>query len=188
MFGIFKRLSKFFTVAEDKSFDYYISDIAMVLKVFGLDLWSADWKLRKVSRFLIAFVVGFLYAFIFEAYYFAFYRSDVDLMLQSFIVSGGAEMLLIKFSAFVWHRDQIKTLIKEIKVNFWNFNDEDWLEKKKIVLEGSQRMKFLVRIYICIFIVTITVYDMRPIFPMIYQSRFESPLMLPLPGENEWSR
>lgn len=179
-------LSKFFTIAEDKSFDYYISDITMVLKVFGLDLWSADWKLRKVSRFFIAFVVGFLYAFAFEAYYFAFYRSDVDLMLQSFIVSGGAEMLLIKFSAFIWHRDQIKVLVTQIKTDFWIFNDGDWLEnKKKLVLKGSRKMKFLVRVYICIFIVTISVYDVRPIFPMILQSKFESPLMLPLPGETE---
>lgn len=165
-----------------EDFDYFLSDITNVLKVFGVDFWSTDWRLGKASRLILPVIFIFLYAFVFEAIFLIYFQDEPDVIVKSLFLSVGSIMLLLKLTMAFWYRKTIIELLNVIKNEYWSFREDDWL-KKKILVAGSRKMKILVRFYIGLFLMTIVVRVTRPLVIAIFFGRFEAPLMLPAPGD-----
>lgn len=180
-----EKIKKFFeksVAVQVENFDYFLSDITNVLKVFGIDFWCADWRFRKASRLIIPVILVFLYAFVFEAIFLIDYRDDPYAIVKSLHLSIGSIMMLLKLTMAFWHRKTIIELLDVIKNEYWCFGEGDWL-KKKILIAGSKKMKIFVRLYIGLFLMTIVICVTRPIIMVIFFAKFEAPLMLPAPGE-----
>lgn len=119
MFGVGQKLLKFFKSNDEGDFDFYFSDITKIARIFGFDFWSVDWKLRKSLR--SSFLFFFLAFNIFEAYYVAKnFGDDFDLMVRAFSFGGPSLMFLGKLVMVLVNRDKIKSLISEIRKEFWN--------------------------------------------------------------------
>lgn len=178
---IFKNIFRKTISNETKDFDYFFSDISKILKFFSLDFWNSDWSLCKVLRLLIPIVLSFLYAVVFEVIFLIYYQDYPDIILESLFVSGGTEMFLIKLATTLWNREKIVNFLKQIKNEFWVCGENNDL-KRKILLKGSRKMKLYVRIYIGLFMLTTTVCEIRPIIAIIFFGKFESPLLMAMPG------
>lgn len=118
-------LGKIFSVSEDGNLEYYMADVTMVIRVFGMDYWSDDWKLRNTVKGFIPVFVMFLYAFLFEAYYVINYYNNADIILHSFIMSSISELAFMKLLIISLNYKKIRSLIVQMKNEFWNFNVEE---------------------------------------------------------------
>lgn len=163
-------------------FDYFLSDITNVLKLFGIDFWSADWKLRKAKRLILPIFFISLYAFVFEFFYFIFYQDEPGVIVKSLFVSIGAGTFLIKLTLTFWYRKTIIELLGKIKNDFWSYHEESWL-KKKILIAGSKKMKFFVRIYFGLYFLGVIAMVTRPIIAVLFFAKFESPMPVTIPGD-----
>lgn len=170
------------TVDQSEIFDFFISDILKILKVFGVDIWSADWRLSKLTRLILPIILAFLYASVFAIFFLIFCQSNTSVVLESLFVSGGTEMFLIKLATTIWHRKNITQLMDKIRNEFWKFTDGDDL-KKKILIEGSRKMKIYVRVFVGLFMLTTSVCEIRPIIAVIFFGKFEAPLLVTMPGD-----
>lgn len=166
---------------QGETFDYYISEVTDVLKLFDLVFWRDYWKPGRKLWLVLPVVIGFVCAMAFKMLLLMHKKQDSSIVLESLLVSGGAEMFLIKLAVALWYRKEIIKKIAQIKNKFWDFNGEGWL-KKKIMLEGSRLMKIFLRIYIGLFALTIVACEIRPIVALIFFAKFESPLLSFLPG------
>lgn len=121
MFGAGKNIFKFFKSTEEGDFDFYFSDVTRITRSFEFNYWSPDWKLRRNLRSLVP---GFFFVFyIFEAFYLAKdFRDDFDLMVKAISVAGPSLMFLVKVAMIFVNRDEIKSLISEIRDEFWNID------------------------------------------------------------------
>lgn len=164
-------------------FDYFMSDITSVSKVFGIDFLSADWKIRKALRLVVPFFLNFLYAFVFESYYLIYYQDDPGVIVKSIFVSMGTITFFVKLIITFWYRETIIELFGEIKNDFWSFHEENWL-KKKILIAGSIKSKFIFRSYLGFYTLGFVVYVIRPILTAIFLAKFDAPMMFPMPGDS----
>lgn len=165
-----------------EDFDYFLLDITKVLKVFGIDFWGADWKFRKSNRLILPVFLVFLYAFVFEFYYLIYYQDNPAIIVKSLFVSIGTETLLVKLTMTFWYRKEIIALLLEIKNDFWSFHDDNCL-KREILVAGSTKMKFFVRLYIGYFIVGVIFSVNRPLIALIFSAKFEAPMPVTMPGD-----
>lgn len=166
-----------------ENFDYFISDITKVLEVLKWDFLCVDWDYRKASRIIFPIIVSFVYVFVFEPIYFVYYQAVPGLILESLLMWFGIELFLLKFIMTVRNRHKIIELLGQIRTEFWDFDENNWL-KKTTMVKGSRKMKFYVRAYIGLFIFTAMACAIRPILSIIFLSTFESPFLVPMPGSS----
>lgn len=169
------------------TFDYFLSDLATSARFYGINYWSDDWKLKKVARSLVPLFLIFLYAVVFEAYYVMHSSDDFGLMLHVSMISLQANLMFGKFLVLFVHRRKIRELIDEVRNDFWNIDDGNWL-KKRALLDGSRFMRRLIRFAMLFYFSAVTLYLVTPVLGIIFYSRFDSPMKIPLPGNKNLQR
>lgn len=185
MFGRVKTIFNAFMASGDGSFDSFIPDITEFSRFYGINFWSVDWKKERIAKSVFPLCIIFLYSVAFAAYYFINFLDDLDLILHASMFGLQGSLLLVKLAMVVFvHREKILDLFDVIRRDFWNIGEGEWL-KKKILLDGSRRMRLLIRIIFMSYLTAITLYISAPVYAIVVYSRFDSPLKLPLPGKNQ---
>lgn len=181
MFDLLKKIFNSLLVCDGETFDFYLSEITMLSRFYGIDYWSADWKMGKLVRSIIPIFIIFLLSVVFEAYFLIHSRHDLDLILTVSMWGLQGSLMLGKFVMVFVHRKKICDLIKEVRKDFWNIDEGEWLKKKTLV-DGSRVMRHLIRLVFFMYLSCIVIYVTAPVYAMIVRSQFESPLKFPLPG------
>lgn len=167
------------------NFDNFIINMAEIVKFFAIDLWIGKGKFQKfvskVSLLLIALSMCGLY---FEAIHSSFcIFDDASAALTTIFIACEIEIVIVKLLTTRLKKNKISELFDLVRNDFWRFNDNECI-KKKLIIQGSRKMKIIIKLYLSIFILVVIVSEVRPIIHVIMGSKSMSPLLIYMPGKN----
>lgn len=120
---VFEYFCNLLKIGDGDNFDYYFADVTRMLRKFGLDSWSPDYKAEKVAK--SAFLVLFGSYYVFEVFFVLMYRDDYDLLIQALFVAVPSAMYLIKFLMMFINRKKLAALTNQIRNEFWSVEEDE---------------------------------------------------------------
>lgn len=169
---------------DKKDFDFFILNMANNLKLFTFDMWIVEGRFRILSRVSLLVIFVSSIGFFLEAFHSIWNGTGA---LTAFFVGCEYELVIFKLGTSILHRKRLFALFDQIRSDFWKFDEKD-LRKRKVVVEGSRKMRIVVQLYSGIMFASFVICICRPVFELIIFKQFKSPLLISVSGEKTAKR